>query len=190
MFRPGYYERSKQRLPIKKISIKLTMNNEKLYQLVRISFHFRNFKFLQLSYHNCLQFIIYEFYKQINLAFRTKSPKYAHLTDEDVQKAEQAVVQSFQWLEQARSKLINAPKHLPPPITVQQIRQEKSNFENSFNPIVNKPAPKAPTPPKEEGGDKAQQNQQEPQQNQEQQQQNAQTEQSSQDQEKMEWSTT
>lgn len=102
---------------------------------------------------------------------------------------EQALVQSYQWLEQARSVLTNAPKHLPPPVTVQQIRQEKANFESTFNPIVNKPPPKAPTPPKEEsGGDKAP-NQQEPQQNQEQQP-KAQTEQNSQDSEKMEWQPT
>ncbi|XP_057672716.1 heat shock 70 kDa protein 4 isoform X2 [Diorhabda carinulata] len=81
---------------------------------------------------------------------RSKDPKYAHLTEEDYHKVEDAFKNSYQWLEQARSKLAVAAKHLPPPITVAQIRQEKSNFESCVNTILNKPAPKAPSPPKEE----------------------------------------
>lgn len=79
---------------------------------------------------------------------RSKDPKYAHLTDEDVKKVEQALVSSFEWLEQARSKPVKL--ELPPPVTVAQIRQEKANFENTVNPILNKQPPKAKTPPKDE----------------------------------------
>lgn len=93
--------------------------------------------------------------------YRKQEPKYAHLTAEEIQKVEQAVRQSFQWLEQVRNKSANAPKHQPPLFTVQQIRQEKANFEGTVNPILNKPPPKAPTPPKEEsGGDNKAQEQQ------------------------------
>ncbi|KAJ8962992.1 hypothetical protein NQ314_005631 [Rhamnusium bicolor] len=53
-------------------------------------------------------------------------------------------------LELIKSKSANAPKHLSPPVTVAQIRQEKSNFENNVNSVLNKPPPKAPSPPKEE----------------------------------------
>lgn len=117
---------------------------------------------------------------------KQKNPKYNHISDEEVQKVEQTLRQSYEWLEQVRSKLINTPKHLQPPVTVQQIRQEKTNFENIVNPIINKPLPKAPTPPKEEsaGDTKPQEQQQQnhTQQNQQQQQQNH-------DQENMEWQT-
>nr|CAI5825827.1 unnamed protein product [Callosobruchus analis] len=81
---------------------------------------------------------------------KSKDPKYAHLTEEDVKKADQAFNNAYQWLEQTRQKTNNAPLHLPPSVTVAQIKQERSNFENTINSVLNKPAPKAPTPPKEE----------------------------------------
>nr|UYE98994.1 heat shock protein 70 [Ophraella communa] len=100
--------------------------------------------------------VIEDFAKSLQLCMkalelvRAKDPKYAHLTEEDYNKAEDAFKHSYQWLEQARTKVAGAPKHLPPPITVAQIRQEKSNFESCVNTILNKPPPKAPSPPKEE----------------------------------------
>lgn len=101
---------------------------------------------------------------------------------------EQAVQQSFQWLEQVRSKTVNAPKHLPPPITVQQIRQEKASFDNIVNPIINKPVPKAPTPPKEDTGDNKTQSEQDQKQQQNHTQEQQQDEQQrNQQQENMEW---
>ncbi|KAJ8911458.1 hypothetical protein NQ315_013562, partial [Exocentrus adspersus] len=87
--------------------------------------------------------------KELDL-IRSNDAKYAHLTDEDVSKVDQAFKSSYQWLEQTRAKSSNAPKHLAPPITVAQIRQEKSNFENTVNSVLNKPPPKAPSPPKED----------------------------------------
>lgn len=98
-----------------------------------------------------------------------------------------------------RNKSANAPKHLPPPVTVQQIRQEKANFDSIVNPIINKPIPKAPTPPKENNGDSKSQSEQETQQNQnennpaqeqqQQQQQRSQQQQNMGGQENMEWQT-
>lgn len=82
--------------------------------------------------------------------FRSKDPKYAHLTQDDLKEVEKAYSHAYQWLEQTRATVVNAPKHLPPPVTVAQIRQEKSNFENKVNSVVNKPAPKAPSPPKDD----------------------------------------
>ncbi|CAH2000462.1 unnamed protein product [Acanthoscelides obtectus] len=81
---------------------------------------------------------------------KSKDPKYAHLTEEDVKKADQAFNHAYQWLEQTRQKTASAPLHLSPSVTVAQIRQEKTNFENTINSVLNKPAPKAQTPPKEE----------------------------------------
>lgn len=102
-----------------------------------------------------------------------------------MEKVEQEVRRSFQWLEQVRNKTVNAPKHLPPPFTVQQIRQEKASFENIVNPIINKPQPKAPTPPKEDNGDAKTQHPQDQQQHQNQTQQDQQ--QQNHGQENMEW---
>ncbi|XP_028134053.2 heat shock 70 kDa protein 4 isoform X1 [Diabrotica virgifera virgifera] len=100
--------------------------------------------------------VIEDFAKSLQLCMkaleliRSKDPKYAHLTEEDYNKVEDAFKHYYQWLEQTRGKLSSAPNHLPPPVTVAQIRQEKSSFENSVNSILNKPPPKAPSPPKEE----------------------------------------
>jgi len=81
---------------------------------------------------------------------RNNNEKYAHLSQDDRRKVEQAVNTSYQWLEQARQNLANVPKHHTPPITVAQIRQEKANYENTVNPILTKAPPKAPSPPREE----------------------------------------
>ncbi|XP_045478731.1 heat shock 70 kDa protein 4 isoform X2 [Harmonia axyridis] len=115
---------------------------------------------------------------------RSKDPKYAHLTDEDVKKVEQSLVSSLEWLEQARSKPVKLD--VAPPITVAQIRQEKANFENIVNPILNKPPPKAKTPPKEEKENSESKDGKQ----QEQQQQNSQGDanQQQQSQENMDWS--
>lgn len=72
------------------------------------------------------------------------------MTQEDLTEVERAYSHAYQWLEQTRASGVNAPKHLPPPVTVAQIRQEKSNFENVINTVVNKPPPKAPSPPKDD----------------------------------------
>ncbi|CAH0560766.1 unnamed protein product [Brassicogethes aeneus] len=89
---------------------------------------------------------------------KENNPKYAHLSNDEVKTVEQSFQNSFQWLQQARTKTISAPKHLPPPITVAQIRQERSAFDNAVNAILSKPAPKAPSPPKEDkqAGDNSQ----------------------------------
>ncbi|KAG5890080.1 hypothetical protein JTB14_003644 [Gonioctena quinquepunctata] len=106
--------------------------------------------------HELRPVVIEDFAKSLQLCMkaleliRMKDPKYAHLTEEDYSKVEEAFKQSYQWLEQSRSKCASAPRHQPPPVTVAQIRQEKSTFESTVNQILNKPPPKAPSPPKEE----------------------------------------
>lgn len=106
---------------------------------------------------------------------RSRNPKVAHLTDEEMSKVEQAFRDAVNWLDQARTKLTRAPKHLPPPITIAQIRQEKYNFDNIVNPILSKPAPKEPEESKKQD-QKGEPNAANPEQNQQQQQ------------DKMEWS--
>lgn len=58
-----------------------------------------------------------------------------------------AVEAAYKWLEEKRTILASTPKTINPPITVQQIRQEKQTLDQAIIPILNKPKPKAPTPP-------------------------------------------
>lgn len=121
--------------------------------------------------------------------WKENSPKYAHLTEDEIRKVENAIADSYKWLEQARGKLASAPKHVQPPITVAQIRQERSNLENTINPILNKRPPKAPSPPKEETKNEGEKQQEEQQQQQQQQQQNNQDKNNQNNsEEKMDWS--
>nr|XP_032512201.1 heat shock 70 kDa protein 4 isoform X1 [Danaus plexippus plexippus] len=84
--------------------------------------------------------------KAIDL-YRSGDAKYCHLSEADIQKVCEACGNALQWLEAARGALAHAPRHVQPPHTTQQIRQERQNFESIVNPILNKPKPKEKTPP-------------------------------------------
>lgn len=56
---------------------------------------------------------------------RSGDAKYAHLAEADIQKVVDATKIALSWLENARQRLAHAPKHLPPPHTIHQIRQER-----------------------------------------------------------------
>ncbi|CAH0717215.1 unnamed protein product, partial [Brenthis ino] len=90
--------------------------------------------------------------KAIDL-YRAGDAKYAHLSEADMQKVAEAQQSAAAWLEAARQALARAPPHLPPPHTTHQIRQERQSFENTVNPILNKPKPKEKTPPPAPTGD-------------------------------------
>lgn len=106
--------------------------------------------------HDMRPSVIEEFARSIQLAgkateqVRSKDPKYAHLTDEDVHKLVNALQDSHKWLDQTRGTLNSASRYTAPPITAAQIRTEHMNFEQIIHPILNKPIPKPPSPPKEE----------------------------------------
>ncbi|XP_053599768.1 97 kDa heat shock protein isoform X2 [Plodia interpunctella] len=84
--------------------------------------------------------------KAIDL-YKAGDAKYAHLTESDMQKVSEAAASAHSWLEKARQTLTQTPPHQAPPHTTHQIRQERQNFENLINPILNKPKPKEKTPP-------------------------------------------
>ncbi|KAJ3657316.1 hypothetical protein Zmor_009130 [Zophobas morio] len=121
---------------------------------------------------------------------KANDPKYAHLNEEEVKKVDQAFKNSYQWIEQTRQKFVNAPKHLPPPVTIAQVRQEKNEFENTVTPILNKPPPKAPSPPKEQQKSPSEEKTQNAQEQNQQQQNNQQSDQQQPQQENMDWSST
>lgn len=116
---------------------------------------------------------------------RNNDPKYAHLTQDDLIKLEDAYTNSYKWLEETRSKKINL--ELPPSITVAQIKQEKNAFEGIVNPILNKQPPKTKTPPKDEKENKNAEPTQQPE-KQENAEPERQTNEQQQSQENMEWS--
>ncbi|XP_030032471.1 97 kDa heat shock protein isoform X2 [Manduca sexta] len=84
--------------------------------------------------------------KAIDL-YKAGDAKYSHLGEADIQKVVETSKNALNWLESARQALAHAPRHLPPPHTTHQIRQERQNFESIVNPILNKPKPKEKTPP-------------------------------------------
>lgn len=79
--------------------------------------------------------------------YKTGDVKYSHLAETDIQKVADAAKNALNWLESARQTLAHTPRHQPPQHTTHQIRQERQTFENTINPILNKPKPKEKTPP-------------------------------------------
>ncbi|KAM3968072.1 heat shock protein 70Cb isoform 4-T4 [Aphomia sociella] len=84
--------------------------------------------------------------KAIDL-YKGGDAKYAHLAEADIQKVVDASKNALNWLESARQTLAHTPRYQQPPHTTHQIRQERQNFENIVNPMLNKPKPKEKTPP-------------------------------------------
>lgn len=118
--------------------------------------------------------VMEDFARSIQLAgkaadqMRQKDSKYAHITDEEMEKLVKTVHESHKWLEETRVMLNATSRHVAPPLTVSHIRTEHMNFEQTITPILNKPIPKPPSPPKEEkpANENPQENGQEPQPNQ------------------------
>ncbi|XP_059060124.1 97 kDa heat shock protein isoform X2 [Achroia grisella] len=84
--------------------------------------------------------------KAIDL-YKGGDAKYSHLSEADIQKVVDASKSALNWLESARQTLAHTPRYQAPTHTTHQIRQERQNFENIVNPILNKPKPKEKTPP-------------------------------------------
>jgi len=79
--------------------------------------------------------------------YRAGDDRYSHLAESDIEKVERSTEQTHKWLEEKRVVLAGTPCTQNPPVTVSQIRQEKQTFENTVNPILTKPKPKADPPP-------------------------------------------
>nr|UNE55961.1 heat shock 70 kDa protein cognate 4 [Paroster macrosturtensis] len=100
--------------------------------------------------------VLEDFARSIQLAgkaseqMRQKDPKYEHVTDEEVMKLIKTVQENHKWLEETRVQLNATSRYVTPSITVSQIRTEHMNFEQTIRPILNKPIPKPPSPPKED----------------------------------------
>ncbi|XP_020293342.1 97 kDa heat shock protein isoform X2 [Pseudomyrmex gracilis] len=78
-----------------------------------------------------------------------KDDKYSHLTEEEIKTVEKTVQEKWAWLEEKRVLLASTLRTQQPPVTVAQIRAEKTSLDSVVLPILNKPKPKV-EPPKEE----------------------------------------
>ncbi|KAI5695110.1 97 kDa heat shock protein [Diaphorina citri] len=72
--------------------------------------------------------------------------RFSHLSKQDLSTVETAIKQHVKWIEEKVSKLKSLPKHENPPITCDQIREEKYKFEKSVWSVLNKPKPAPPAP--------------------------------------------
>lgn len=93
--------------------------------------------------------------------------KYAHLSKQDLTAVETTIKNEIKWLEEKCLKLKSLPKYDDPPVTCDQIREEKYKFEKSVWSILNKPKPAIPAanpapaeqPPQENNTSKPQEKQ-------------------------------
>lgn len=82
-------------------------------------------------------------------SIKNKDPKYAHLTKADVDQAEQTIKYYRQYIDSCFGLIGNIQKHKDAPTKVADIEKEFSNFQSTLDPIINKPPPKVPSPPKD-----------------------------------------
>lgn len=62
------------------------------------------------------------------MKYRSGDVKYSHLAEADIQKVLESGQSAFNWLEKARQALAQSPRHVQPPYTTHQIRQERQVF--------------------------------------------------------------
>lgn len=85
--------------------------------------------------------------------YRAGDERYSHLTEPEIQKVCSSFDSMSKWLQEKRTELASCPRANDPPITVSQIRQEKSNFEQTVSGVLLKPKPKPAAPPASETND-------------------------------------
>jgi hypothetical protein len=85
-------------------------------------------------------------------AYESKDEKYEHIDAAEMEKVKNALTEKSDWFERHFNLANKQPPHLPPPVTVAQIKSQRDLLQSTCNPIVNKPKPKPPKiePPNEE----------------------------------------
>lgn len=73
---------------------------------------------------------------------RAGDEQYAHIAEADMGKVAAAVEATGKWLQDKHNRLASHPRHNNPPVTVADIRHEKSLFEQTVSSILQKPKPK------------------------------------------------
>uniref|UniRef100_A0A8D8RSP9 Uncharacterized protein C30C11.4 n=1 Tax=Cacopsylla melanoneura TaxID=428564 RepID=A0A8D8RSP9_9HEMI len=72
--------------------------------------------------------------------------QFIHLSKQDLSTVDTVIKQHAKWLEEKCSKLKSCPKYENPPVTCDQIKDEKYKFEKSVWTVLNKPKPVVETP--------------------------------------------
>lgn len=75
--------------------------------------------------------------------------KYSHLEKSEIERLQESTNYAWQWVEETRNKLNASSKYQNPPVSTEQIKTEKNNFEQTVNKILSKPKPQPPQPPQE-----------------------------------------
>jgi heat shock protein 4 len=74
--------------------------------------------------------------------------KYAHISPEERRKVTEECNNVDQWLATALSAQDKLKKCDPPAVTIAQLKQKKTQLEQTVNPIMHKPKPAPPKPEK------------------------------------------
>lgn len=89
--------------------------------------------------------------KQIN-EFRSNTAKYDHITEVEILNVSEATDRAQRWLEENSGRVANTAKTVDPPVRVSDIRNELQTLTACVNSVMNRPKPKAPTPPAPNNG--------------------------------------
>jgi heat shock protein len=108
-------------------------------------------------------------YKAVEL-YRSGDPKYDHLTEAEMLNITESAEKAQKWFEDATSKMRTIRKTQDPVVKLTEIRQHTQTLTTCVNSVINRPKPRAPTPPKDttqqspqaDGQDQQQQPQQTP----------------------------
>lgn len=81
--------------------------------------------------------------------YKAGDEKYSHLEQSEIGKVQESTNFAWKWVEETRSKLKATSRYQNPPVSSEQIKTEKSNFEQTVSKILFKPKPQPPaqTPP-------------------------------------------
>lgn len=89
--------------------------------------------------------------KSIN-EFRTNTAKYDHITEVEIINVTEATDRAQRWLEENSGRVANTAKTMDPPVRINDIRNELQTLTACVNSVLNRPKPKAPTPPASNNG--------------------------------------
>lgn len=89
--------------------------------------------------------------KSVN-EFRTNTAKYDHITEVEILNVTEATDRAQRWLEENTGRVANTSKTSDPPVRISDIRNELNTLTVCVNSVLNRPKPKAPTPPASNNG--------------------------------------
>lgn len=89
--------------------------------------------------------------KSVN-EFRSNTAKYDHITEVEILNVTEAADRAQRWLEDNSGRVSNTLKTVDPPVRVSDIRNELNTLTVCVNSVLNRPKPKAPTPPASNNG--------------------------------------